>query len=268
MPLSAGTIRRIVSASVYFVKRGISFVRRDQFGSEQSGKEARCPSPADDHAAMSLWTLPEHDSKPGRPKKNGEKSPIFNIAEFADLGIAGLTTRDTVRAYRQAWSWAIEHGHAKHVGPGETVELPRGVDFPPTTTTYTHPHRLDTEYEAAAASAGITKDAVRRVAANKAALTAAIKADPEVEQAAWEAIQEKQAGKAAERRKEYGVTCPPTPPTKENRDSLADNGFGDQMDAAIEETRRRDSILELLSLSQKVRDSVASIKAEHSHTRC
>lgn len=51
----------------------------------------------------------------------------LSISDFAALGIAGLTTRDTVRLYREAW---IDGGGATNIGPGDTVNLPTGK-FPP-----------------------------------------------------------------------------------------------------------------------------------------
>jgi hypothetical protein len=212
-------------------------------------------------AIVYAWTLPEESG--GRPK-SVKKLPLFNISEFADLGITGLTSRPTILAYRNAWVWAVEQGLAQPAIPGKMIELPEGVDFPPTTVTYNRPHTLDAEYQAEADDAGITRDAVRRAAANKAALKAAIKADPEVEQAAWDAIQEKESKKASQRRSDYGVTCPP--PVEDTRDSLGDSSFGNQLNAAIEDAGRHDALLEMLSLSQKIRDAVASIKAEHNHT--
>ena len=58
----------------------------------------------------------------------GEKSPKLSIEAFAALGIVGLTTRNTVRAYREAWA-----GHKttdKRVKPGDVVAIPND-DWPP-----------------------------------------------------------------------------------------------------------------------------------------
>lgn len=51
----------------------------------------------------------------------------LGVKEFADLGIAGLTTQDTVRLYRTAW---IEGGGNPLVEPGGWTILPTGK-FPP-----------------------------------------------------------------------------------------------------------------------------------------
>jgi hypothetical protein len=48
-------------------------------------------------------------TEPGEPHfASGEKSPDgkLNISEFADLGIRGLKTRNSVRRYRNAWQTA------------------------------------------------------------------------------------------------------------------------------------------------------------------
>lgn len=62
----------------------------------------------------------------GRPKaaKSGEKSPL-TIAAFAALGITGLTTRNTVREYRETWQ-----KYGSPVQPGDTITLP-DLDWPP-----------------------------------------------------------------------------------------------------------------------------------------
>lgn len=71
-------------------------------------------------AVVYAWT---EDLDRGRPK-NGEKSSLLSQAEFAALGIRGLSTRDSVRKYRRKWEQAIERGWAKASAPGQPVELP------------------------------------------------------------------------------------------------------------------------------------------------
>lgn len=51
----------------------------------------------------------------------------LGVKEFADLGIAGLTTQDTVRKYRTIWA---EYG-TPGIQPGDEVALPN-KPFPPT----------------------------------------------------------------------------------------------------------------------------------------
>jgi hypothetical protein len=51
----------------------------------------------------------------------------LGVNEFARLGIAGLTTKDTVAYYRSCW---LEGGGDPNIGAGDTVTLPTGK-FPP-----------------------------------------------------------------------------------------------------------------------------------------
>lgn len=60
----------------------------------------------------------------GRPRKNEQKSPFLNLEEFAELGIRGLKTRNSVRKYRQAWQYAMDQGWAELAEPGKRVALP------------------------------------------------------------------------------------------------------------------------------------------------
>jgi hypothetical protein len=66
----------------------------------------------------------------GRAAATYENSYLWHVAEFVSLGIIGLTTADSVRKYRDAWSYAVEHGHARAAKPGKTVKLP-DLPFPP-----------------------------------------------------------------------------------------------------------------------------------------
>lgn len=63
----------------------------------------------------------------GNQPRQMANSRHLSISDFADLGIAGLRTRDTVRRYRNAW---IAGGGDPNIKPGDNVELPEG-DFPP-----------------------------------------------------------------------------------------------------------------------------------------
>jgi len=72
-------------------------------------------------ATVYAWTEP---APRGRPSNNGEKSPLFTLSDFAALGIRGLLTRDTVRAYRSRWEDAIHEGWTKPVSRGDVVTLP------------------------------------------------------------------------------------------------------------------------------------------------
>lgn len=211
-------------------------------------------------AIVYAWTLPEGSG--GRPKAS-KTTGFYNVEQFAALDIVGLRSDKTVRAYRQAWVWAIENGLAEIVSPGATVEIPEGVSFPPTGIWSRGSDEYDDEYVAEAEKAGVSFNVAKRAGATPAAIKAAIKADPNIEQAAWEAIQEKEAEKSEERRQRTGgrITCDTS-----SKDSLEGTELGSMMDGAIEETGRRDTIHELLSMSQQIRDLVETLKAEHNHT--
>lgn len=66
----------------------------------------------------------------GKGKAPANRDSAISPAEFAALGIAGLRSDNTVRAYRGHWQYAIDQGKAKPVGPGSRVEEP-DLPFPP-----------------------------------------------------------------------------------------------------------------------------------------
>ena len=71
-------------------------------------------------------------TKEGRPgPRSGENSSDLrlSISDFARLGISGLTTRDTVRYYRDNWQAAILEGEVGVPLPGDKVTLP-DMDWP------------------------------------------------------------------------------------------------------------------------------------------
>ena len=75
-------------------------------------------------AIVYAYTEPEgHGGDRRSADFNGEKA-LLNLAEFADLGIRGLTTRNSVRKYRNAWQKAVDEGWAEPAQPGERVALP------------------------------------------------------------------------------------------------------------------------------------------------
>lgn len=111
---------------------------------------------------------------------------------FARLGFSGLAHHETVARYRNAWQRAVDEGHAAPTEPGQEITLP-DLDWPP----YFDSTAGDDRYEALArkdqlrAQAeedGVGASKVLDVAKNRAALAAAIKADPAVMQAARDAL--------------------------------------------------------------------------------
>jgi hypothetical protein len=71
-------------------------------------------------AVVYAWTEPEQ----GKRSDLGDFSPKLTLTEFADRKIRGLTTRNSVRKYREAWEHAIEQGWAVPAAPGQRVMLP------------------------------------------------------------------------------------------------------------------------------------------------
>jgi hypothetical protein len=63
------------------------------------------------------------DTPDGRKPKLARTSQL-SPREFAAKGITGLKSKDTVRAYAQAWQEAINQGEAVAAEPGATVALP------------------------------------------------------------------------------------------------------------------------------------------------
>jgi hypothetical protein len=70
-------------------------------------------------------------TEPGQQGR-GETSSSGRLSfyAFAELGIQGLRSRETVRDYYGHWQYAIDQGKAQPVGPGDRVDEP-DLDFPP-----------------------------------------------------------------------------------------------------------------------------------------
>lgn len=128
--------------------------------------------------AALVWAF-THEGR-GHFASSDEKSPdgTDTISQFADRKIQGLKTRDTVRAYRKAWKQAIEDGIACDVKPGDNIQLPDAEwsNYYPGDYRKGKPGgRVGTENVATA-----------------------IKADPAVREAAYQALQEVEAAEADE----------------------------------------------------------------------
>jgi N6-adenosine-specific RNA methylase IME4 len=70
-------------------------------------------------ATVYAWTEPGT----GGPRTGKETYQLSERA-FAGLGIRGLSSRPTVRAYRLAWEQAVEAGEVEVSEPGKSVDLP------------------------------------------------------------------------------------------------------------------------------------------------
>jgi hypothetical protein len=71
--------------------------------------------------AAIVWAFTEEGT--GGPR-TARKVVQLSIREFAGLGIAGLRSQDTVRAYRAAWRRAMTEADAPDVKPGDRVQPP------------------------------------------------------------------------------------------------------------------------------------------------
>lgn len=88
---------------------------------------------ADKTHSRGAWTkaaiawVSTYEPKPGRRSKTDEASSDefpMTFVEFANLGIPGLSSRDSVRKYRAAWVWAIDEGLAEEFKAGDEYALP------------------------------------------------------------------------------------------------------------------------------------------------
>lgn len=105
----------------------------------------------------------------------------YTIAAFAKLGIAGLTNKDTVAHYLDAWKQAVTDGVATPVAPGQKVKLPpTEYEFPANPTVarnVSDPERRDRLTRQANLD-GVGASKVLDVASNPRAVAAALKSDP------------------------------------------------------------------------------------------
>ncbi|MGW0245081.1 hypothetical protein ACWDYH_00425 [Nocardia goodfellowii] len=69
-----------------------------------------------------------YEGRPGGRSTGQECAVALTMDEFSKLGLVGLSSRTTVRRYRQAWKLAIQDGFATFVMPGDEIALPE-VDW-------------------------------------------------------------------------------------------------------------------------------------------
>lgn len=129
-------------------------------------------------AIVAAFVTPEASG--GRPRKVATSSHFLNVSQFAALKISGLSTKDTVRIYVEAWQYAIEQGQAKPVEPGQTVVLPdMKWPVPPKNIREMSPERAEAIKQVAKES-GVSANTIAQVMNTPKAVVAAIKADPKI----------------------------------------------------------------------------------------
>jgi hypothetical protein len=175
----------------------------------------------------------------GQPRKNSVKIPnTYSLSEFAKLGLIGFRSDRTVRNYYSAWQAAIDAGKAHPVKPGDSPSEP-DMKFPPGNNPAWAKSDWDDDYAKEAEAEGVSFGTAKRAGANKAAIKAAIKADPEVAKAAQEALNKMPVPKS-----KYGKTNTPTYDyVEDDVDDYSeedDSRYSDRYEATVVE---RDSVL-------------------------
>ncbi|MGY1829301.1 hypothetical protein ACI8AA_02605 [Geodermatophilus sp. SYSU D01180] len=148
--------------------------------------------------AALVWAFTVPDER-GIPAQERASSP-WSITGFAELGFTGLSKRDTVARYRNAWQAAMDAGKAHAVEPGDTVDLP-DLDWPPDTGhhRYLQPAENVGELVAAARSADVGVTKVLDITENPRAMAVALEhGSPRVVREARQALARRR--EAAERR--------------------------------------------------------------------
>lgn len=125
-----------------------------------------------------------------RSETSGSMTPV----EFAQLGIAGLRSENTVRRYVRAWQAAIDTGEASPVRPGETLslpDLPWPLEPPQLESLRDRdPDRAERITEQAAED-HVAPNSIVAVIGQPSAVAAAIKSDPGMAETAREALKER-----------------------------------------------------------------------------
>lgn len=81
--------------------------------------------------AAIVYAFTEKRGSGSHNKVQNLKSEVLSAEQFAGLGINGLASPQTVRAYHGHWQYAIDQGKAQPVEPGDTFVEPTGLKFPP-----------------------------------------------------------------------------------------------------------------------------------------
>lgn len=178
------------------------------------------------------------DSKPG-PKVDRLDSHTISFREFAALGIAGLTDKNTVADYRKAWA---DHG-TPGIKPGDSVTLP-DMEWPTGLTSRRGTHATTAEIEAGIA-AGLDdfiqknpstgESIARRVIASKPEIVVeAVKSVPAVVEEI--AKDRNLSGEITTRAFQIATNSPRhvTPAIVRDPQKESDDAFWKRVDAAIE----------------------------------
>lgn len=138
--------------------------------------------------AAIVWAFVEPVGRGTRTDRPTSTRPAkLTVNEFAALGIAGLRTHSTVDGYHQAWQTAIASGHAEPVEPGQHAALP-DMPYPPGEATRVYVEHEGAIRAQAVADGMLTGSKAVNIAANTRSMAAAIKASPEVAEAARRAL--------------------------------------------------------------------------------
>lgn len=183
------------------------------------------------------------------------KTPEMTWTQLGKLLNTGSTT---AKAYCEGYQWGIENGHAVDPKPGQKINLPVGVKFPP--TGHDRPaNEYDDQYATEAAKVGVSLGSAKRVGINPSAVEAAVAADPKIAQAAERGIKKRnhaalerlmEAGRKAQAEAEAKGVDVSHHPVEHNASQLSQTG-----EAMI-------SLGEVADKVVVIRDLVAQAKAE------
>jgi len=214
-------------------------------------------------AIVYAWTLPQQGRRTSR-----KTAGSYGIEEFAGLGIAGLRSPRSVEAYRAAWVWAIESGWTEPVDPGDEIDLEdlALVDFPPVDnrSQSQRPSEYDEDYRAEAVRTGAPVGEAKRSGYNKAAVEAAVAADPEVAAAAQRGLNRREEKRRTKVRDDFyrkkGKEPPPVDPAYQDADDYTGGGvLGEALtalDVEIDRMERGDWIKAVLRVSKALERNI------------
>ena len=169
--------------------------------------------------------------------------------QFSERGIRGLTHNATVQKYRDTWQTLVDAGHVAPVRLGDTAEWPAELEW--------------SDWYPGDARDGTPERHVAKehVIPTPAAVRKAIKADPEVAEAAQDALVEQAQEEIAAFAEKHGRK--PSEPKAEVRAEYVDVGGGvlgeaiTALDVEIEKMERADWVKALLRVAKALDRNVA-----------